>query len=166
MKKLDCANFKYLHPRGPIYGYITEKGLQTLVLPSPTSDPVYELHSSANVVLGKRLRDMLESYFAGIAVDFRSIPLDLDGATPFRRAVWAAAQELAWGQSCSYGELAERMGCKPGSSRAVGQALGANPVPIVVPCHRILAANHTLGGFGCGLDWKRELLSLERISWK
>lgn len=166
MNKLDCANFKYAHPRGPIYGYITEKGLQALVLPAPGLGPVYELHSSANVTLGKRLRDLLESHFAGIAVDFRSVPLDLGNATPFRLAVWAAAQELAWGQSCSYGELARRMAWKPGSARAVGQALGANPVPIVVPCHRILAADGRLGGFGCGLDWKRDLLGLEGISWR
>lgn len=159
---LECANFHYQHPKGDIFGYISEKGLQVLLLPDGRSRAPYRLHSAPNIVLGRMLANALGRYFAGIATDFHDIPLDLEGATPFRKAVWLAARTVHWGETISYGELGLRMGRFPGVARAVGQALGANPIPILIPCHRILACNGQLGGFSAGLDWKRALLEVEQ----
>jgi methylated-DNA-[protein]-cysteine S-methyltransferase len=158
---MDCANFVYHHPKGSILGYISDVGLKDLLLPQERQRPVHLLHGAPNVILGKALSKAMERYFAGIAEDFTGIPLDLRGASPFRREVWLAARTIPWGETVSYAGLAQRMGRVAGAARAVGQALGANPIPIVVPCHRILAADGSLGGFSCGLDWKRELLAVE-----
>jgi O-6-methylguanine DNA methyltransferase len=80
--------------------------------------------------------------------------------TPFQLRVWAALDDIPFGETISYGELARRVGA-PGAARAVGLANGRNPVPIVVPCHRVIGANGTLTGYGGGLDRKRWLLGLE-----
>ncbi len=88
-------------------------------------------------------------------------PLDLAG-TEFRKRVWNALRKISTGRTKSYGEIAQAIG-KPKAVRAVGGACGANPVPIFVPCHRVLAANKKLGGFSGGLDWKRSLLKREGI---
>lgn len=87
-------------------------------------------------------------------------PLDLSKGTEFQRAVWAAMQKIRSGQTRSYGEIARDIG-KPKAVRAVGGACGANPIPVLVPCHRVLAANQKIGGFSSGLDWKRKLLARE-----
>ena len=89
-------------------------------------------------------------------------PLDLFGGTPFQQNVWRALQKIPRGKTRSYGEIARRID-KPKAVRAVGGACGANPIPIFVPCHRVLAANGTLGGFSGGLNWKRKLLAGEGI---
>ena len=146
---------------GPILGYISEKGLNNLALPTWRCRRDFTLEAPPDHVLARVLSYALEGYFAGQPEDFAEIPLDLLQATQFRRRVWLTAREVPWGETCSYGEFAERMGRSRGSARAVGQALGANPVAIVVPCHRILAADGSLGGFGAGLRWKRELLRVE-----
>lgn len=81
--------------------------------------------------------------------------------TEFQRRVWRAAARIPHGKTVSYSELAARVGA-PGAARAVGSALGANPVPIIIPCHRVIRADGTLGGFGAGLRLKKALLDLER----
>jgi O-6-methylguanine DNA methyltransferase len=161
---MDAANFKFDHARGPIYGFISEQGLQSLLLPRADhpAEP-YLLHSAPNIVRGRILHKALENYFAGIAETFDRIELDLDGGTAFQRAVWQALREMCWGETCTYGELARRIGAGPRAARAIGQALGANPAPIVIPCHRVLAAGGRLGGFSAGLEWKRDLLELEGV---
>ena len=88
-------------------------------------------------------------------------PLDLAG-TEFQKGVWNALLKISIGKTKSYGEIARAIG-KPKAVRAVGGACGANPVPVLVPCHRVLAANKKLGGFSGGLDWKRSLLKREGI---
>ena len=90
-------------------------------------------------------------------------PLDLSGGTTFQQNVWRALRKISRGKTCSYGEIARRIG-KPKAGRAVGGACGANPIPIFVPCHRVLAANKKTGGFSCGLNWKLKVLALEGIS--
>ena len=90
-------------------------------------------------------------------------PLDLSAGTDFQRRVWETLRTIALGQTLSYGEVAKAIG-NPKAVRAVGGACGANPIPVLVPCHRVLAANHRLGGFGGGLDWKRKLLAREGIT--
>ena len=100
----------------------------------------------------------LAAYFAGERRDF-DLPLAPDG-TPFQRQVWDALAAVPYGATTSYGELAAAIG-RPGSARAVGAANGANPLAIVVPCHRVVGADGTLTGYAGGLDAKRRLLDLE-----
>ena len=88
-------------------------------------------------------------------------PLDLAG-TEFQKSVWSALRKISLGKTKSYGEIARAIG-RPKAVRAVGGACGANPVPVLVPCHRVLAANKKLGGFSGGLDWKRKLLAQESV---
>ena len=88
-------------------------------------------------------------------------PLDMTG-TDFQKSVWHALRQISLGKTKGYGEIATAIG-KPKAVRAVGGACGANPVPVLVPCHRVLAANKKLGGFGGGLDWKRRLLARENV---
>ncbi|MGA3283206.1 MAG: methylated-DNA--[protein]-cysteine S-methyltransferase [Verrucomicrobiota bacterium] len=91
-------------------------------------------------------------------------PLDLAG-TEFQKRVWNTLRKISPGRTKSYGEIAQAIG-KPKAVRAVGGACGANPVPVLVPCHRVLAANNKLGGFSGGLDWKRTLLAREGVSFR
>jgi methylated-DNA-[protein]-cysteine S-methyltransferase len=102
--------------------------------------------------------DQLDAYFAGELTDF-DVELDLQG-TEFQRRVWKALLTIPFGETRSYGEIAEQIGA-PGAARAVGLANGHNPIAIVVPCHRVIGANGSLTGFGGGLDRKRTLLELE-----
>jgi O-6-methylguanine DNA methyltransferase len=90
-------------------------------------------------------------------------PLDLSG-TEFQKSVWNALRKISAGETKSYGEIARAIG-RPQAVRAVGGACGANPVPVLVPCHRVLATNKKLGGFSGGLDWKRRLLGREGIKF-
>jgi methylated-DNA-[protein]-cysteine S-methyltransferase len=89
------------------------------------------------------------------------VTLDVDAGTEFQRRVWDAARRIPLGSVSSYGDLARALGA-PGASRAVGNALGANPVPVIIPCHRVIQSDRALGGFSGGLAWKRFLLEHER----
>jgi O-6-methylguanine DNA methyltransferase len=89
-------------------------------------------------------------------------PLDLSVGTNFQQRVWGAMRRIALGQTWSYAQVAAAIG-NPKAVRAVGGACGANPIPVFVPCHRVVAANHRLGGFSGGLNWKRTLLGKEGI---
>jgi methylated-DNA-[protein]-cysteine S-methyltransferase len=100
----------------------------------------------------------LGEYFAGKRRVF-TVKLKPAG-TSFQLAVWQALRAIPYGETISYGELARRIG-RPSASRAVGAANGANPLPIIVPCHRVIGANGTLTGFGGGIETKRYLLGLE-----
>lgn len=109
-----------------------------------------ELMSSATAQLGE--------YFSGNRQTF-DLPLDVRG-TSFQRAVWSQVIRIPYGATASYGDIAQLVG-KPTASRAVGRAVGANPLPIVVPCHRVIGRGGSLVGFGAGLDAKETLLRLE-----
>jgi len=89
-------------------------------------------------------------------------PFDLSGGTEFQQAVWRELRKISSGKTRSYGDIAQAIG-KPKAVRAVGGACGANPIPVLIPCHRVLAAHRKIGGFGGGLDWKRRLLAREGI---
>lgn len=104
------------------------------------------------------VRRELTEYFAGERRAF-SVDLEPEG-TDFQRRVWRALTEIGFGEVCNYGDVARRIG-KPGASRAVGQANGANPIPIVIPCHRVIASDGTIGGYSGGLAIKERLLALE-----
>ena len=101
----------------------------------------------------------LGSYFAGESTAF-DLPLDL-GGTEFQRRCWLALATIPYGQTVSYGEQARRLGLGPDAARAVGAANGQNPVPVVLPCHRVIGADGSLTGFGGGLGLKRFLLEHE-----
>ena len=88
--------------------------------------------------------------------------LRLVGGTPFQRAVWESIRSIPRGSTISYAELARRVG-RPRAARAVGQAVGANPIPLLIPCHRVVGAGGGLGGFGGGLPLKRALLRQEKV---
>jgi len=108
--------------------------------------------------LCREARREITAYLAGDLRRF-TVPVDARGSE-FQRAVWVAIAEIPYGQTLTYGELAARLG-KPRTSRGVGGACGANPIPLIIPCHRVLAANGRLGGFGGGPELKRWLLELE-----
>lgn len=105
------------------------------------------------------LEAQLREYFAGRRRGF-DLPLEPAG-TDFQRAVWRVLREVPWGETRSYAELAEAAG-RPGAARAVGGAMNANPIAIVLPCHRVVGAGGDLTGYGAGLERKRWLLELER----
>ena len=110
----------------------------------------------------RETRRQLEAYFAGKLREF-DLPLHLKGS-PFRMKVWKELQRISYGQAISYGELARRIG-QPTAARAVGSANHNNPIAIIVPCHRVIAADGTIGGYGGGLDCKQQLLALEGIKY-
>ncbi|MDR2853376.1 MAG: methylated-DNA--[protein]-cysteine S-methyltransferase [Burkholderiaceae bacterium] len=104
----------------------------------------------------------LASYFAGQRTSFE-LPLDLSYGSAFQQAVWRALLDIPLGDTLTYGTLAQRIG-RPAAVRAVGTAVGANPISVIVPCHRVLGANGALTGYGGGLDRKQRLLKLEGCS--
>lgn len=101
----------------------------------------------------------------GAAVDFADVELELDRVPPFHRDVYAVARTIPVGATLTYGDITRRLGADPAAARAVGQAMGRNPWPIVVPCHRVVAAGGKLGGFSArgGTDTKLHLLEIERV---
>jgi len=101
----------------------------------------------------------LQQFAAGRPVRF-TVPLDLTGGTAFQQAVWRTLQKIPRGETRTYAWVARQIG-KPNAARAVGGACGANPLPIFVPCHRVVASSGGLGGFSLGLPLKRRLLALE-----
>lgn len=105
-------------------------------------------------------QQQLEEYFAGSRQEF-DLPLANDG-TEFQRKVWGELRRIPFGQTASYGEIAQRLGYEPGISRAVGAANGANPLPVVVPCHRVVGSDGTLTGYAGGIERKKILLALEQ----
>jgi methylated-DNA-[protein]-cysteine S-methyltransferase len=102
----------------------------------------------------------LAGYFAGLPTDF-NYPLDLRGASPFERSIWEKARQIPYGQVRSYKWMAAQIH-NPNASKAVGRALGMNPLPIIIPCHRVIMHDMSLGGFSAGAGWKEKLLMQER----
>jgi methylated-DNA-[protein]-cysteine S-methyltransferase len=146
------------HPQFPLYLEASERGLLRVYFGMPPG--VEGRADGSHPLLGEAARQLGE-YFAGVRRAF-DLPLDLRG-TPFQLRVWNALLRIPYGETRTYGQLAAALG-QPGAARAVGAANGANPVGIIVPCHRVVAAGGGLGGFGGGLDRKRFLLALESAS--
>jgi O-6-methylguanine DNA methyltransferase len=113
----------------------------------------------AERILAKTLK-LLKRYFSGARVSF-DLPLDMRYYTAFQQSVWKATVEISHGETRSYAWIAKRIK-NPKAARAVGQAMGANPVPIIVPCHRVISSAGTLGGFSTGVGMKKKLLELEK----
>lgn len=104
--------------------------------------------------------ELLTNYFNGVPVDF-DIDLDLSAGTAFQQRVWETALQIPYGHIQSYGWIAREIG-NPNAMRAVGGAMGSNPLAIIVPCHRVLRSDGGLGGYAGGLHWKQKLLAMER----
>jgi methylated-DNA-[protein]-cysteine S-methyltransferase len=128
--------------------------LSPLQLASPSSWPV----NAAHPVLRKTALQLTQ-YFAGQRQVF-DVPLDLSGGTAFQQAVWQALLKIQPSQTCSYGSISKTIG-NAAAVRAVGAAVGRNPISIIVPCHRVLGADGSLTGYAGGLDRKTALLRLE-----
>ncbi|MFC1950792.1 methylated-DNA--[protein]-cysteine S-methyltransferase [Chloroflexota bacterium] len=149
------------------YGWMglagSHAGISRVILPQLSADKVLDLLNAREDQIDKDafgdLPLRLQQYFEGNVVDF-SDELDLSGATGFQINVWLATQAIPNGQTQSYGWIADSIG-KPNAARAVGQALKANPIPILIPCHRVVSGNGGLGGYRGGIDMKQTLLSIE-----
>lgn len=105
---------------------------------------------------------LLDAYAAGQAADIEAFPVDLPPCNEFQRETWLALREIPRGQTRSYGWLAQRVG-RPGAPRAIGALVGSNPIPLWLPCHRVVASDGSLHGFGGGLAMKQALLELEGV---
>ena len=106
--------------------------------------------------------DLLEQYFAGHPVSFDKVPLDV-GGTPFQQSVWMGLRQIPHGETWTYKQFTNSIG-KPSAIRAVSTAIGRNPLPIVLPCHRVVGSNGTLTGFRGGLHMKKDILALEGVT--
>jgi methylated-DNA-[protein]-cysteine S-methyltransferase len=148
-------------PIGPLLIAGDEEAIHLIAFPrnGKPRRPEAVWTASISGLLAETLRQLRE-YFAGRRKEF-DLPLALAG-TEFQRKVWRKLQEIPYGETISYGELAKRVG-NPKASRAVGSANGKNQIPIVIPCHRVIAGDGGLGGFGGGLTVKEKLLALESV---
>ncbi|HHX13605.1 MAG TPA: methylated-DNA--[protein]-cysteine S-methyltransferase [Clostridiales bacterium] len=143
------------------------RAITLLALPGEEFPPGRTYRSAAEVkkpvagvkALLDRAESQLREYLAGRCKEF-NLPLALEG-TEFQKAVWQALMEIPYGETRSYAEVARAIG-RPKACRAVGQANHRNPIPIIVPCHRVIGQNGSLVGFGGGLDLKRRLLDMEK----
>ena len=140
-------------PIGPLGLVASDSGLRAVLF-----DGARIRREGSSAVLDEAERQFA-AYFAGELVEF-DLPLELEG-TDFQQRCWLALASIPYGQTVSYGEQARRLGLGPDSARAVGAANGHNPLPIVLPCHRVIGANGSLTGFGGGLHVKRFLLEHE-----
>lgn len=173
MKRIDRSAFSvhrsslvFKTPWGWMGLSASARGLRRVILPQPsrtgvvsalgTTSLLQDRHCPSTVrQAGREIRRFLR----GEQRDF-TVPLDLTGGTPFQRQVWRATRHIPYGRVRSYRWIAARVG-DARSARAVGNALGANPVPLLIPCHRVVASDASLGGFTGGLQTKRRLLALE-----
>ncbi len=148
----------------------TSSGLKQLVLPCPSDkeveaalyNKIQKAEDSIQDAGDPELQDLaqrLERYFEGHEVFFPD-SVDLTGATSFQKEVWLSLRDIPYGKTISYSELANRSG-KPGAARAIGQALSVNPLPVILPCHRVIGWNGELTGYSGGIALKRRLLDLE-----
>ena len=141
------------------------KGLLRTTLPQPSAQEACQLlgsgvnHATWSPHLFDGLTERLKAYFSGHKITFPD-KLDLSGATPFQREVWEITRIIPYGETRSYLWVARQIK-RPRAVRAVGQALGRNPLPVITPCHRVLASDGRLGGFTGGVEMKQKLLWLE-----
>lgn len=163
----EIAYATMLSPIGPLLVAASPRGLYRIAYRTEESSFVAEIGERAGTpprFAPERLQpalNELREYFAGQRTDF-DLPVDLSGVSPFTRQVLLATRQIPCGTVVSYADIARRIG-KPAAARAVGNALGRNPLAIVIPCHRVVASDGGIGGYSGGLDIKRRLLALEGI---
>ena len=145
----------------------SQAGLLAVTLPQPSRQQAVDSlgaqakQASFSPESFTDLEQRFQQYYSGKKTIFVD-KLDFSGATPFQKQVWEAVRLIPYGETRSYGWVAQQIG-KSKAARAVGQALGKNPFLIVVPCHRVISGDGSLGGFGGGLEMKEKLLKLEII---
>jgi methylated-DNA-[protein]-cysteine S-methyltransferase len=140
----------------------SDNGLTDVILPRQSREDVLTVLHIMDEVGTDYFTDLIRrfrAYFDGEAVDFPD-EVDVSSGTPFQRGVWEVCRRIPRGVTRSYSELAAETG-RSEAARATGSALAKNPLPIIIPCHRVIAANGTLGGFSGGLEMKRHMLELE-----
>jgi len=152
-------------PFGSLKVCASSKGIRRVLLPSKEQNPIEETEvlDERHPILVQAKNELTE-YFKGARETF-SVPFDIDG-TQFQMDVWFTLRNIAYGETTTYGELAKKIG-RPNAARAVGAANAANPIPIILPCHRVIGANGSLIGYGGGitlLHMKQGLLTLEKTS--
>lgn len=156
---MDNVRFSTMDsPIGPLTVAGTGSTLTHLRMAGQTHEPDRADWVSADGAFADVV-EQLEAYFAGSLTEF-DVELQLIG-TEFQRRVWAALQTIPYGETRSYGQIAEQIG-SPGASRAVGLANGRNPIGIIVPCHRVIGSTGGMTGYGGGVDRKQRLLALEK----
>ncbi|NUO42366.1 MAG: methylated-DNA--[protein]-cysteine S-methyltransferase [Streptomyces sp.] len=146
-------------PYGPLTLVATDGTLSNLYMTDQRHRPAEETFGARDDRPFGEAVDQLEAYFASELKEF-TLELHLHG-TPFQRSVWEQLLRIPYGETRSYGDLAEALG-NPGASRAVGLANGKNPISIIVPCHRVVGSNGSLTGYGGGLERKQRLLDFEQ----
>ncbi len=147
-------------PVGKLRLIASDKGLVAIDVQNVRVVSDQEASASAQKILSST-KKQLEQYFAGKRTNF-DIPLDLEG-TDFQQQAWRALCRIPYGKTISYGQQAKNIK-KPKAFRAVGSSNGKNPIPIIVPCHRVVAGDGSLGGYSLGLKMKKQLLALEGVS--
>ena len=135
---------------------VSAKGVRSMSFISAPKRAVKSTHP-----LMRKLVSELDEYFAGSPITF-SVPLDPDSGTSFQRRVWEELARIPYGKTRSYVDIARRVNC-PRGSRAVGLANENNPIPILIPCHRVIKADGKLGGYNSGIEIKKSLLELEGV---
>lgn len=146
---------------GTFVAYYSEKGLARLDFPSGKT-PRCEAPNGEAKGWHKLTERAVDQVINGKDVT-DTPPLDLSGGTDFQRSVWFALRKISCGKTKTYSEIAALVR-KPNAARATGSACGANPIPLLIPCHRVLASGGKLGGFSGGLHWKRKLLARENVT--
>jgi methylated-DNA-[protein]-cysteine S-methyltransferase len=149
----------------------TDRGVRRVYLPGGDSAEVAEKMAKLGAAPGEPDRaisailDLIEDYAEGENVDFSAVPLDLENVPDFHRRCYDILLTFGWGMTTTYGDIARQLG-DVGLSRAVGQAMGANPIPLIIPCHRVLAAGGGAGGFSApgGTTSQRAMLALEGVT--
>ncbi|MER5464691.1 methylated-DNA--[protein]-cysteine S-methyltransferase [Streptomyces sp. NPDC002668] len=145
-------------PYGPLTLVATDGVLSGLYMVQQRHRPDEETFGESDPAPFTGTISQLDAYFARELTEF-DLPMRLAG-TPFQRAVWEQLRQIPYGETRTYGELAEALG-SPGASRAVGLANGKNPIGVIVPCHRVIGSTGSLVGYGGGLDRKQRLLAFE-----
>ncbi len=177
MGQAAFTRFDVFTPDGTFIAHYSEKGLARLDFPGSDSiapanagqrKPKPQKHD-ASAWSNEAVKDwhrktvaVLKQILAGQSPG-EFPPLDVSCGTEFQKRVWLAMKKIKPGNTRSYGEIARSIG-KPKAVRAVGGACGANPIPVLIPCHRVLAANRKIGGFSGGLEWKEKLLTREGVN--
>jgi O-6-methylguanine DNA methyltransferase len=172
LKRLDAPT-----PDGTFIAHYSVTGLAQLDFPRSTGNPPPHIKKSGNKTRRqsddapknskidawhRRTMAALKQILAGRAP--RALPpLDVSNGTEFQRRVWVELKKIKPGRTLSYGEIAGSIG-RPKAVRAVGGACGANPIPVLIPCHRVLAASRKIGGFSGGIGWKKTLLARENVT--
>jgi len=158
---MEKTVFKYKSPIGIIYCVFDGHYLLEI---SIGEKPLYINGLSENITLMKgRFKNELDAYFKGDVKEFNQ-EIRFVGGTDFEHKVWLALREIPFGETRSYKRIAGKIG-SPKAVRAVGQALKKNPLPIILPCHRVISSDGSIGGFSCGVEVKRLLLKHEGISF-